>query len=155
MSLVAHRFELVEFWIFVVVFYRQAQLWNFFIKFFKLWNSTRPNWWATKNIHFQLTKIENVDFGDCDFNLMTIQNCRIVVNWNHANRYFVERGTIFSDFLFQMSYSHMKNFNGTFKEHHIQRKLLFTIIYWFPWPNNPQKWKHILKILYLSNTKIS
>ena len=47
MSLVAHWFGRIEFWIFVVVFYRQAQLKK--IKT-NIQNSTSPNWWATKDI---------------------------------------------------------------------------------------------------------
>ena len=47
MSLVAHWFGCIEFWIFVVVFYRQAQLKK--IKT-NIQNSTSPNWWATKDI---------------------------------------------------------------------------------------------------------
>ena len=47
MSLVAHKFGLVELRILFVVFYRQAQLEK--IKT-NVQNSTHPNWWAIKDI---------------------------------------------------------------------------------------------------------
>ena len=54
LSLVAHRFEFVEFRIFVVVFFRQENLKKSKQTFYIL-NSTRPNRWATKDILKWLT----------------------------------------------------------------------------------------------------
>ena len=48
MSLVPHWFGHVEFWIFVVVFFRQAHL-KTAKQIFDILNSTCTNWWGTKD----------------------------------------------------------------------------------------------------------
>ena len=65
MSSAAHRFGRVKFWIFVLIFYtapacrKQQQI-------FDIQNSTRPNWWATKDISVWYNKYRKRSNGQLE-----------------------------------------------------------------------------------------